>query len=193
MGKGDRHGELPEFAFASKSTATAYRFTASSMFGWAICTINDETCELAVQSDWGAWAHRWPAAGLTGTLTEFIAQRTSGEYEGHYLADKLCSREQRERFSPGRTVDSMQRRIIERRREGHATRDRARELYDHAEYLRDTDDMHDFVAEMDFSETPDWVFDRCEDIQMEPTNSYLILRDAILPALIRATRGETKT
>ena len=85
------------FALTHVSTAVAFHFRTNEHGGWAICTVNDSTCELNVQSDWGNWSYRW-AGGKSGfgsvgegenararTLTEFISDRSCG----NYLADKL--------------------------------------------------------------------------------------------------------
>jgi hypothetical protein len=85
------------FTLTNVTTAVAYHFRTNIHGGWAICTINDATCELNVQSDWGNWSYRW-GGGKSGfgsvgegdaararTLTEFIADRDAA----HYLADKL--------------------------------------------------------------------------------------------------------
>ena len=75
---------------------------------WALATVNDETGELAISSDWGNWTFRWNTAHLgRPSLTHFIADRDPGHCE--YLADKLSSREEREIFDVDETVRHMQR------------------------------------------------------------------------------------
>lgn len=86
-------------------------------FGWALCTVNDETGELSIQSDWGSWSHRWNVRHLgSPSLTHFIGDRSAC----HYLADKL-SRERGprsgEEFDVGATVAKFRRILCERRLE----------------------------------------------------------------------------
>jgi hypothetical protein len=70
----------------SISTATAYRFVFSEM-GWAIFTVNDETGEFQITSDWGNYSYRWMVGqqgknldGTNKTLTEFLALQVSPQY-----------------------------------------------------------------------------------------------------------------
>jgi hypothetical protein len=53
-----------------------YSFKFEEFGTWCNVTINDDTAELSIQSDWGCWAHRWPHAGLGNgrTLTEFFVE-----------------------------------------------------------------------------------------------------------------------
>ena len=88
--------------------------TDQALAGWALATVNDATGELAIQSDWGNWSYRWNTNSLgddTATLTHFISDRGSG----HYLADKLTSRQEREHFDADKTVDHMQRDLVKAR------------------------------------------------------------------------------
>lgn len=55
---------------------------------WALCTVNDQTGELLITSDYGSWSHRWhasPEALGAPTLTAFIGTRGGVDY----LARKL--------------------------------------------------------------------------------------------------------
>jgi hypothetical protein len=175
---------FPAFAMTSRSIATTYRFVDRSGLGtWALCTVNDDTGELSVTSDWGNWSYRWDTRA-TGcpSLTHFIGERDAC----HYLADKLCPRAQREEFAPDLTVDGIHARILERRREERISREHAREWWNEANEALDTDNLIEFAEQLD--SLPQWMFDRCEDIRHRPTTSYLVLRDAILPALVDACR-----
>jgi len=195
--------KLPTLAATGVSTAVAYHFKCTNGMGWAICTINDATGELSVQSDWGTWAYRWNVRALGESTTREGCQVTLEEFIGardpygdpphygpsNYLADKLMPRDQRQEFSEDKTVDEILRRIIERRREEFIGADDARELYDAAKALRSETDLRDFVNRADEdAELPQWAFDRCEDIRYAPTHVYFILRDVIIPALILAVR-----
>lgn len=121
--------EIPTFRNTKTSTAVTFHFRPiEDMFGWALCTVNNTTGELAVQSDWGNWAHRWNVEhlghvgsdGRRATLLEFIAERDEGHCD--YLARKLASSaeiEQFEQFDADDTVDHLQHMLAETRlREG---------------------------------------------------------------------------
>lgn len=100
----------------STQVATTYVFRAGSgEFGWANCTVNDTTGELAIQSDWGAWAHRWnsdPSSLGAPSLTVFIGCRGNVDY----LASKL-QREGRggRRWSAAGTVRGLRYLLCKRR------------------------------------------------------------------------------
>lgn len=96
----------------SSASTTYHLYPRDHATGWALATINDDTCELTIQSDWGNWSYRWHAAGMAmradgrrETLTEFIADRNEDYCD--YLADKLTSYEERHEFSPERTVAEL--------------------------------------------------------------------------------------
>jgi hypothetical protein len=100
--------------------ATTYHLRPDKGSGWALATINDETHELAIQSDWGNWAYRWSSSGMAigpdgkrCSLTVFIAARDAGHCD--YLADKLTSHEERHLFDSYGSVKEMRRKLIERR------------------------------------------------------------------------------
>lgn len=120
---------------AISRTATTYHLRPDKGSGWVLATVNDTTHELLIQSDWGSWSYRWPAAGMaTGsdgrrcTLTEFIAARDTGHCD--YLADKLTSHEERHQFDSYESVKSMRRALLAKRLEQGRR---------HIDYYRDED------------------------------------------------------
>ena len=87
--------EYPKLELTGTSVAVAFHFRVNKpLGGWAICTVNDRTGELVVQSDWGNWAHRWNTDHIgRPSLTHFIAERDPyHDHAGDYLAAKLLGR-----------------------------------------------------------------------------------------------------
>lgn len=184
----------PTFVLASKSRPTAYRFLVNKpLGGWAICTVNDSTGELSIQSDWDTWGYRWNVDHLgQPTLTHFIGTKYSDPSypdRRHYLADKLTSHDykMRQRFSPKLTTKELCRLAGEAYGEGRIDKETCRTMV--AE-IRDigTDDERDFydaVCQISGHEklgVDPWY----ETYKTEPTSGYLVLRDGILPAIIEA-------
>lgn len=112
--------KVPKLVLTSaKAASITYSFVTEGDPGdfrsWALCTVNDQTGELLITSDWGSWSHRWhasPEALGAPTLTAFIGSR--GDVD--YLARKL-QREGREgtRFSEEETTRALRRSLCERR------------------------------------------------------------------------------
>jgi hypothetical protein len=203
----------------STSTATTYNFRAaeSGRFGWACCTVNDSTGELAITSDWGNYAHRWNVNhlgtddhGVKTTLTSFLA---GGSIE--YIADKLTSREQRDRFDAEATVKEFRDLLRARRREskslyaglsrpswsgprdGELDKVTARRLWDAIESVaidaKNTRNGGDWFVDRYFSsrdmEGAALVCNEPWDlIRTKPSGEYLALIKIVLPALVEACR-----
>lgn len=204
---------IPDLKLTSTSTATAYHFhpvkSPHNGWGWAICTVNDETGELAIQSDWGNWQHRWsadPKSLGSPTLTHFI----SGRSHCGYLADKLTTSSQRDRFDSDATVAAMRTRLAERRLEQGRAGERKRMPYEGtteepltAELARE---IWDAIGDIDSDRSADLFLDRfyrilghawvSEEpwnyIKTGPDSSYTILLEAILPALVLACNETVK-
>lgn len=185
-------------AETGRSTATTYHFRsppgATAWWGgWALCTVNDATGELSIQSDWtGSCGYRWDVGHLgCPTLTEFLAQDRGGYYD--YLVGKLLPAERRERFSPEATVKEMRRRVLDARRCLDIDRLLARQIWDALGELTSIDDSRDFVTHLngdtDYCEHFDDVY---EDLREEPTSEATALTKIILPALVDACRREVE-
>jgi hypothetical protein len=96
------------------SAAVTYHLRSVGARGWALATVNDQTGELSIKSDWGSWSHRWNVDHLgSPTLTHFIADCAGCDY----LADKLTSREERTCFDVDATIKAMRSIICARRLE----------------------------------------------------------------------------
>lgn len=104
----------PKLTFVAKRVATAYEFRGEAL-GWAICTINDATGELSIQSDWGNWSHRWspdPENLGAPTLTAFIGGRGDVDYIARKLQNEGRSGVA---FSVDATAGELCKRLCERR------------------------------------------------------------------------------
>lgn len=96
------------------SAAVTYHLRPVGARGWVLATVNDETGELSIKSDWGSWSYRWNVCHLGApTLTKFIANCASCDY----LADKLTSREERTCFDVDATIKVMRAIVCARRLE----------------------------------------------------------------------------
>ncbi len=103
---------------SAKAAATTYSFVTEGdgFKSWALCTVNDQTGELLITSDWGSWSHRWhasPEALGAPTLTAFIGDR--GDVD--YLARKLQREGHGQQFSSDKTVHELKRLLCARRLE----------------------------------------------------------------------------
>jgi hypothetical protein len=199
---------VPKLTPTKISTATTYHFsTEPRSYGWALATVNDETGELSIQSDWGHWAYQWsPNPNHLGskTLTHFLGQRG----DVHYVAQKLTTREERDRFDPDATVRAMRSAIARRRMIAgrdyrvaygapepewyseplygdRLSKNLARELWEALSDLRDVDNVTLFLERFNNIEgANDHIHERpWEGLEHSPRTGYLVLLHGILPAL----------
>lgn len=181
------------FVERSRSTATTYYLVVDEprRCGWATCTVNDTTGELAIQSDWtDPCGYRWPVAHLgCPTLTDFLASARE-DYE--YLVGKLLPSERRETFSPDETVKAMRQRVIAGRRDGDLSRPEARELWDGLGDLVHHSDSSAFFANLDETSYRSWFDDVFEDRRDVPSHEARALSDHILPELAKSCAAEVQ-
>lgn len=205
----------PVLSLRSRSTAVTYSFRAADrMGGWACCTVNDATGELAITSDWGNWAHRWNIShlgtigGRNTTLTEFLG---GGSID--YIADKLMSRDQRDRFDADATVAAFRELLREKRRDTKRYGGHWMWKYTSEPYLdKDTarrlwDAIRDLAYDVESSPgAVDLFIERytrrgmedaklvCDEpwnlIRTKPSGEYLALTKTVLPALVAACAAE---
>lgn len=102
---------------SAKAASITYSFVTEGegFKSWALCTVNDQTGELLITSDWGSWSYRWhasPEALGAPTLTAFIGRRDDVDY----MARKLQSGGRGGlRFSEEKTVQALRRLLCVRR------------------------------------------------------------------------------
>ena len=184
----ERHD--PKLQFTGSSSAVSYHFRSSH--GWAICTVNDTTGELSIQSDWGSWQHRWssdPKHLGAPTLTAFLRDRKAVDY----LYDKLHYGRTRGKFDAEETIKALRQHMLEDRdmtEEQILADDQFRDAWEEIEELDGctTGDeflhaWHDRLSQETRDAITDEPWDFLRDIEPWPS---VILREAILPAFIAA-------
>ena len=158
----------------TRPTAYSFRFKRE---GWAIFTLNDETCEFSIQSDWGVYGYRWHQGGLPSrTLTEFVA--TAGP---DYLIGKLQlgtqSTNLEDVVDSDATLRVVRKEIREQRLDGRITKSEARELWNSADEWNDAG--FDYAAcGPDLSEFLEHL---PQYIRHKHTGWYMVLHDELLP------------
>jgi hypothetical protein len=185
--------DIPSFVLVGTSKATTYRFQVQQpLGGWALCTVNDSTGELSIQSDWENWAHRWNPVYLGApSLTHFIAKGSC-----QYLADKLANtRPQRQQFDPKATVRAFRQRLAltrlgEGRDAGKLSARGAREIWNDLLELKDCDSPELFVERFFNIDGHGWVSEApWEHLVYTESYIYQVLLQGILPALVAVCRA----
>jgi hypothetical protein len=161
---------------SSRNTVTAYHF-AFEVEGWAILTINDDTGEISIQSDWGNYAHRWtPKHTGCPSMHHFFAK--SGP---DYFANKFSYENPKLKNVPDeeRTRKELRALIIERRKDREIGADEARGLWEHVDsFVSENCNLHCMDREL-------WKFldEPWEYVHETKSPTYRFLVDSLLPFL----------
>jgi hypothetical protein len=103
----------------AEPTVWRYSLPNVSGEGWAIAFLDAIGC-FAVLSDWGNYGYRWPQAGWgPGDFRDFFAR-----CDDSYIIRKLSKADH---YDPEQTEKNVKARILESRRHGSWSRERARE------------------------------------------------------------------
>jgi hypothetical protein len=177
------HEPTERLALVSTATAVSYTFRAEH-FGWACCTVNESTGELAITSDWGNWAHRWNPRHLgSPSLHAFL-----GEGSLDYIANKLMPLGDRREFDPHETSKYIRARVLERRRSRMIDEYEARGYWDALGSLADVDSSELYLERLHQASCGD-LCDRLdlsepwEMLQHRESYEYRALMAIVLPPL----------
>lgn len=107
----------------ARATSTTYELIVDQpLGGYALCTVNDQTGELLITSDWGNWAYQWSPRpehlGATSLTAFFGGER---DVSVDYVARKLQGASRGEQFSAEASTSEIIGRIAERRLEDGRT------------------------------------------------------------------------
>lgn len=115
-------------AIQSHRTGNAryWSFSFKEFSGWATFTINDDTKEFIIQSDWGEWSHRWSAAGVREPMIHFLV-----DCDPEYVVRKFAQggKSGFKELDIETTFKGLHRHVCELRREECITKEEAREVW----------------------------------------------------------------
>lgn len=170
-------------------TVRAYYFRLAPV-GWAIWYVDDRTGTLALESDWGSYAHRWGRGDWLGVdppdLTLAIATRLGTDY----LARKLFGDRARA-YDAEKTKAAVRGRVLDLRRVCELDREEARAVWIQLDkvdwYCWENASRHlqELLAGVVLGE----VFEYYRD---SDTAWFLVVRDQLFPLLIDALRADRK-
>lgn len=169
----------------SRPVAYSFRFES---YGWAIFTLNDQTGELSLHSDWGTYGHRWhiDALGSVRAADGSERPRTLHEFltgcDGDYVVRKFQldtkSKELEDVVDDEKTKAGVRERIIEERRARSIDRETARELWKQTDEWADYKnfDLHSIDSELSSFLGEFW-----EYVCTRPSARFVFLREELWP------------
>lgn len=163
---------------AHVSSPVTYSFRFAEYGPWCNVTINEQTGELNIQSDWGCWSHRWHVDGLgPRRLTVFLLQ-----CDPDYIVRKFQlnrPEDLKDVRDDEATWEAVREYICAERREKHITREQARRCWREGDaWVHDEDcdiENMDLVLS-DFLGAEPWEF-----IRYKRSYNYEFLVHRLLP------------
>jgi hypothetical protein len=185
--------QLTQRGDVSITRPAAYHFRFDGFGGgWAIFTVNDETGEFTVQSDWGVYGYRWHTPDLpTKNLTRFLASKGKSQHDCDYITSKLQlgtrSHELEEVVDLKATRKALRYAIGDDYSDGALTKERVPELLDEIDSWESDGFVH--------GSAPDELVDHFSDhrelfecIRHKPSGWYRVLTYHLLPFFCRWLR-----
>lgn len=179
----------PAYTLASKHPATAYRLVNRVRHATTLATLNDETGELSLHTDWGNWSYRWnvspSALGTAKGFTDFVANAGV-----EYLQAKLLGKDDARDFDFDATVEALRESL---KREGLAPELRSAALSELEDIEDDScDDADSFMAFLNHkTAVMEAVYDIYELLRFTESPAAKMLREEILPSLQAALQQGT--
>lgn len=187
-------GENAAVGGARADSPRAYRFDGIEVpgagRGWAAFYVDDTHGTLALVSDWGTWSHRW-GRGPWLCESQNLSDALLGGFGADYVARKLFVGVPDEFDGPA-TVKDWRAEVLEGRRSGGLTRDEARAAWRALDELNSSapadlllqealadEDLHRVIAD-----------DYWESAVYRKPHSFGVVKDALLPLLFEALKGE---
>jgi hypothetical protein len=182
--------EIVQLARATVAQVRSIHLVFKS-YGWATFYVDDAQGTLAVESDWGSYAHRWGRGAWLGVEPHDLSLALATRLGIDYVARKLfLGRENELRAYDEKATERRWREdILQGRRRGWILRGDARDAWD-------------ALADVDFSSGPELVWheaprelrdvigDPCEAFVYTETPRFLTVRNVLLPAFLAALRAE---
>ena len=182
------HGiPMPELEVSSLKITRPVSYVFGFKWGWAIFTINDDTGEFTITSDWGNYSHRWPAdpVNLGGpNLTDFL--RRMLRQDPRYVTEKFSYTNKRDLDD---VVDEVATRKAFKRAIREAYKDRRIDQGEVREAIAELKDHLDLQTDDTIMRTIEWCSVLPRAVGPEPWNfimhesstRWLILQYALLP------------